>query len=521
MSIARRHSMGLLLLVISFAAGAPGCRSAAPAATPAIAAADPAPAAAPQPPATVVVPPSEAPAEPPPAPLLDASTSSEGPEAVPEPDVAEGEGSEPDQIQKEALDFCQSATELLGQGEREKAIRAVDQAYERMLLLPENGDDTFLQAKDDIRQLIAALLREAYGKSVAPRSPSWDLGVPIVDNEHVRREIRSFTTVERDLFLEAYRRSGRYRPMILAKLEAARLPSQLAWLPMVESWFKVRAFSRAGAMGLWQFIASTGLRYGMARDGWIDERMDPEKSTDAAINYLADLHGLFGDWPKALAAYNCGEGRVLRLQGRSGYQDFWDLYEQLPHETRRYVPRLVAALLIIQNPAQYGMTLPEPLAPPENVATVTTDRSVSLSGLEQALGLAPDTLGDLNPELRSGGTPRTSLLAAHPRRARGSGAGQDRAAPGVEAASSRLRGASRARRPDAGPAGAPLRHDGWRHSAPQRPAQHAPAPRGTAAQDPRRASALAEGPGGGQSGFTGTQMSTTCLSGALAGTSIG
>jgi membrane-bound lytic murein transglycosylase D len=339
--------------------------------------------------------------------LQEAGASGEGLEGGPEPEVAEEESAEPERIQKEALDLCQSASELLQQGERERAIRAVDQAYERMLSLPENGDDTFLQAKADIRQLIAVLLREAYEKELTPTTPSWDLAVPIVDNEHVRREIKSFTTVERDLFLEAYRRSGRYRPMILAKLEAAQLPSQLSWLPLVESWFKVRAFSRAGAMGPWQFIASTGLRYGMTRDGWIDERMDPEKSTDAAIAYLAQLHGLFGDWPKALAAYNCGEARVLRTQGRSRdqYLDFWDLYEQLPQETRRYVPRFVAALLIIQNPEQYGMTLPEPLSPPENVATVKAGRSVSLSGLEQALGLSKDTLGDLNPELRYGATP--------------------------------------------------------------------------------------------------------------------
>jgi membrane-bound lytic murein transglycosylase D len=396
--------MGLSLVLALVASSAGGCRTAAPAIVPTVAAVDPAPVFTPDPPVIPAVPPSEAPAGPPPAPLLEAKASGEGGEGSPE---AEEESAGPEKIQKEALDLCQSAAELLRQGEQERAIRAVDQAYERMLSLPENGNDTFLQAKDDIRQLIAALLREAYQKELTPPSPSWDLGVPIVDNEHVRREIRSFTTVERDLFLEAYRRSGRYRPMILARLEAAHLPSQLSWLPLVESWFKVRAFSRAGAMGLWQFIASTGLRYGMTRDGWIDERMDPEKSTDAALAYLTSLHGWFGDWPKALAAYNCGEARVMRLQGRSKdqYLDFWDLYEQLPQETRRYVPRFVAALQIIQNPRQYGMTLPEPLSPPESVATVKADRSVSLSGLERALGLPQDTLSDLNPELRSGATP--------------------------------------------------------------------------------------------------------------------
>ena len=113
--------------------------------------------------------------------------------------------------------------------------------------------------------------------------------------------------------------------MILERLEKAGLPSQISWLPLVESWFKVRALSRASALGMWQFIASTGVRYGLGRDSWVDERLDPEKSTDAAIAYLTDLHGLFGDWPKALAAYNCGEARVMRLsRSASGeYLDFW------------------------------------------------------------------------------------------------------------------------------------------------------------------------------------------------------
>ncbi len=406
--IRRRLSIPVLVLALA-AWSTAGCRSAAPATAPAVPVArvEPAPAGDPAPAPTSIVPPSEAPAGPPPAALLDAGAADERLDAGSEPAEEEPEATGPEQAQKEALDLCQSASELLGKGDRERAIQSIDQAYERLLSLPDNGDDTFLQARDDIRQLIAKLLREAYQKQLAPPSPSWDLGVPIVDNEHVRREIKSFTTVERDLFLEAYRRSGRYRPMILAKLQAANLPSQLSWLPLVESWFKVRAFSRAGAMGLWQFIASTGLRYGMTRDGWIDERMDPEKSTDAAIAYLAALHGSFGDWPKALAAYNCGEARVLRLQARSKdqYLDFWDLYEQLPLETRRYVPRFIAALLIIQHPAEYGMNLPELHPPADHVATIKTAKPIALSDLEQALGIEKDTLKDLNPELRFAATP--------------------------------------------------------------------------------------------------------------------
>ncbi len=391
------------LLVLAFATGAchTARRGSAPTAPAAPAA--PSPAATPAPPA---VPPSEGPAGPPPAPLLEATASAEPAEGSAEAGLDDESAAEG--IQKEALDLCQSAAEMLRKGERDRAIQTVDLAYRRMLSLPDNGDGGFLQTKDDVRQLIARLLQEAYAAGSVASSPSWDLGMPIVDNQHVRREIKSFTTVERDHFLEAYRRSGRYRPMILAKLEAAHLPSQLAWLPLVESWFKVRALSRAGAVGLWQFIASTGLRYGMTRDGWVDQRMDPDKATEAAIAFLTHLHGLFGDWPKALAAYNCGEGRVRKLQGRSGdqYQDFWDLYEQLPQETRRYVPRFIAALQIIQDPEHYGLTLPQPDSPAEDVSTIRTSRSVSLSQLEQALGLAGGILSELNPELRYAATPK-------------------------------------------------------------------------------------------------------------------
>jgi membrane-bound lytic murein transglycosylase D len=281
-----------------------------------------------------------------------------------------------------------------------------------MLSLPNDNDETYLQAKEDIRRLVADLIMRTYDSqrtAAGGATKSWDLAMPIVDNAHVQREIKSLTTVEREEFIEGYRRSGLYRPMILSKLQEAGLPSQLSWLPLVESWFKARALSRAGALGLWQFIASTGLRYGLRRDSWIDERLDPDKSTDAAIAYLTELHGLFGDWPKALAGYNCGEVRVQRLQSRSTdqYLDFWDLYELLPRETRRYVPRLLASLLIIDNPSKYGMTLPEPLRPAGEVATVLVERSVKLEDLEKALSLPSQALTSLNTELRYKATPKT------------------------------------------------------------------------------------------------------------------
>jgi membrane-bound lytic murein transglycosylase D len=341
-------------------------------------------------------------------------------EVSPEAEVSADAEGEPERLQREALELCQSAEIFLDQGEIEDALAALDGAYELMLALPGNGEDEghLPQAKEDIRRLVATLITRIYDSRRAAATPmtSWDLAMPIVDNEHVQREIKSFAAAEREQFLAGYRRSGRYRPMILAKLEEAGLPSQLSWLPLVESWFKVRALSRAGALGMWQFISSTGRRYGLGRDAWIDERLDPEKSTDAAIAYLTELHGLFGDWAKALAAYNCGEVRVQRLQRRSQeYLDFWDLYELLPRETRRYVPRLFAALQVIEDPGRYGITLPEPDPAFTDVATATVERAVKLESLEAALGLAKGRLTELNPELRFKATPKRSYPLKVPR----------------------------------------------------------------------------------------------------------
>ncbi|HSD27089.1 MAG TPA: lytic transglycosylase domain-containing protein, partial [Vicinamibacteria bacterium] len=342
-----RPRVPLLFLLFFSVLGFAGCRSSAPALSPAAPAApDPStPPVAAQPAAPELAPPPVV-AVPAPMPAPE--------EAAPVEDTAPEEepATEPEQVQKEALEACQSAEELIGHGEMEGALAAVDRAYALMLELPANGDFTYLQAKEDIRVLASELIGRIYSerrRATAGGSRSWDLALRIVDNEHVQRELRSLTTAEREPFLEGYRRSGLYRPMILERLEAAGLPAQLSWLPLVESWFKVRALSRASALGMWQFIASTGVRYGLERDTWVDQRLDPEKATDAAIAYLIDLHDFFGDWPKALAAYNCGEARVMRLSRQSSeYQDFWDLYEMLPRETRRYVPRLFAALQIIE-----------------------------------------------------------------------------------------------------------------------------------------------------------------------------
>ena len=228
-------------------------------------------------------------------------------------------------------------------------------------------------------------------------------------NRFVQAEINLFTGKEKNFFIAAYQRSGQYRPQIVEALKEAGLPEELSWLPLIESGFKVKALSSARALGMWQFIASTGYKFGLSRDRYIDERMDPEKSTEGAIAYLKELHSMFGDWTTCLAAYNCGEGRVLRVIKRQNvnYLDnFWDLYQLLPQETARYVPRFLAALHIINNPAKYGMDLGVPY-PPLQYEKVTIAKQVHLNHVAPAINVSKEILKDLNPELRYQITPAT------------------------------------------------------------------------------------------------------------------
>jgi len=226
-------------------------------------------------------------------------------------------------------------------------------------------------------------------------------------NADVEKEISSFQGLERDNFMAAYQRSGMYRPVIVRALKKAGIPEEFFWLPLVESFFKINAYSRARALGLWQFIPSTGYKFGLSRDEWIDERMDVQKSTEAAIAYLKELHNMFGDWLTVLAAYNCGEGRVLRVISRQNinYLDgFWDLYRQLPHETARYVPRFLATLHIVKNPQKYGFDL-NTIEKPINFETVKVNKVMKLKDIAEKIGSSEEEINLLNSELRHKLTP--------------------------------------------------------------------------------------------------------------------
>ena len=160
--------------------------------------------------------------------------------------------------------------------------------------------------------------------------------------------------------------------------------------------------SKSRALGLWQFVASTGNKFGLIRNRYIDERMDPVKSTQAAIGYLKELHSHFGDWHTALAAYNCGEGRVLKIirNQKINYLDnFWDIYVHLPKETARYVPKFLAILHIVKNLEKYGLDkIPTDL--PLRYETLTVNTKIHLNGIAKITEIDKKTLEELNPELR-------------------------------------------------------------------------------------------------------------------------
>ena len=302
----------------------------------------------------------------------------------------------------EALDFCQSAQDFWQKGELENALEALDHAYALILDIDTTNSPKLIQQKEDLRFMISKRILEIYASRNIVVNGNHN-AIPLVMNKHVQLEINHFTKYgEKKFFLEAFKRSGKYRPQIVSALKAAGIPVELSWLPLIESGFKVNALSRARALGLWQFIPSTGYKFGLKRDKYIDERIDPVKSTQAAIAYLKELHQIFGDWSTVLAAYNCGEGQVLRVirsQNINYLDNFWDLYERLPRETARYVPRFMAALFIINNPEKYGLnaiTVDEPL----EYENVTVSKQIHLKNIAREIGADEKTLRELNPELR-------------------------------------------------------------------------------------------------------------------------
>jgi len=225
-------------------------------------------------------------------------------------------------------------------------------------------------------------------------------------NERVRSWVHYFQTVIGERFATYFDRKTRYEPMIRRKLRDAGLPQDLIYLALIESGMNPNAYSRASAVGLWQFISGTGRQYGLEISYWIDERRDPEKATDAAVRHLKDLYEEFGSWYLAAAAYNGGPNRVRRGLRTVPGATFWDLADRrlLRRETRDYVPKIIAAAMIGHDPARYGFPDPQRETIPE-YAKVRVPDATSFDVLAEAAGTDEATINLLNPEFPRDVTP--------------------------------------------------------------------------------------------------------------------
>ncbi len=224
---------------------------------------------------------------------------------------------------------------------------------------------------------------------------------PVTLNRQVQYYLDFFTGKHRNSFAIWLSRSGRYLPMIHEQFRAAGLPEDLVYLAMIESGFNERAYSHAKAVGVWQFIKTTGINYGLEINAYIDERRDPVKSTQAAVAYLGDLYSEFGSWYLAVAAYNAGEGKIRRAINKYNTTDFWEIAQgnYLKLETKRYVPKLIAAIIIAREPGKYGFDNIEyetELA----YETVEVPRWTSVKAVALACDMKPEDLKKYNNELR-------------------------------------------------------------------------------------------------------------------------
>jgi membrane-bound lytic murein transglycosylase D len=255
------------------------------------------------------------------------------------------------------------------------------------------------------RELRASLGSDPIGiVRISEQAAERDL--PLEVNDRVEAWIHYFQEVIPERFGLYLQRRGRYEPMIRQKLARAGLPQDLLFLALIESGMSPTAYSRARAVGLWQFISSTARLYDLEVSFWVDDRRDPPKATDAAIAYLSDLYEQFGSWYLAAAAYNGGPGRIRRGLSRAGVETFWDLAEgrALRSETRNYVPKLIAAAIIGRDPERYGFGHIVPDTPIEYDLVEVPD-ATTFDVIAEAAGTDEAMVRSLNPNFPRHATP--------------------------------------------------------------------------------------------------------------------
>jgi len=337
-------------------------------------------------------------------------------------------------VLEEANRLRQEGLQLANEGDLEQARDLLDQALNAILgsgLAPDAYPALFDAFKTISKEAIAideelALAEEEVQESTladelesvdpeeieskteteeAPPEISYDL--PVVLNAKVEQFIKRFQTDRRKEFAAGIARSGLYIDMFRRILKEEGVPQDLIYMAMIESTFKVRAYSRARAKGIWQFMSWTGKRYGLKINSWIDERSDPEKSCRAAARFMRDLHAELGDWQLAMAAYNGGPGRVGRAVRSMKTNDFWKISSTsryLRRETRNFVPAILAAAIIMKQPEKYGfgdVVLEKPI----EYEKVKIESATDLRIAAELASVEVPILQELNPALRSMITP--------------------------------------------------------------------------------------------------------------------
>ena len=242
-------------------------------------------------------------------------------------------------------------------------------------------------------------------KEIEVRYNKLDLEIDIAFNDRVMAFINYFTVRNRDYSREMLRREALYIPIFEKYLKKYGLPEELKYLPIIEAGLNPKAVSGPRAVGLWQFMRPTAKEQGLKIDWYIDERMDPEKSTEAACKYIKWLYNYFKDWKMTLAAYNSGIGNVSRAMRRSGYKkDFWKVYRYLPRETRSYVPQFAAILYAMEYADEHNLFVDDPIYPTP-FEVVKTNQFVYLKAFAEESGMDLEVLQQLNPAVKKGAIP--------------------------------------------------------------------------------------------------------------------
>ncbi|MBC6366623.1 LysM peptidoglycan-binding domain-containing protein [Algoriphagus sp. AK58] len=247
---------------------------------------------------------------------------------------------------------------------------------------------------------------------VAKRVRAMNTEMPFELNDRIFSFIQYFTVRNRDYTKMVLARKDKFFPLFEETLARHEMPRDIEYLSIIESALNPQVKSRVGAMGLWQFMPATGRMYGMYVNEDIDDRMDPEMSTEAAAKYLKSLYRMFGDWEVALAAYNCGPGNVRKAIRRSGgKKTFWGIYDYLPKETRGYVPQFQAMMYVLNHLEEHNLNLEEPTYPID-YDKVRFDRAFRLEKLAELTDLCLKDLEELNPSIKKRIIPETNRSMA-------------------------------------------------------------------------------------------------------------